>query len=106
MAHKKNLKKRTRIDLNNQNNTIGKLRFKKRDLKYLCWVGYFEFSFENLETNDSMSHQKHAPNNCDKFFKIPVQLPSILAQYAHFFCKIYHFFSILSFQLILFFLFF
>ena len=36
MAHKRNLKKDTRIDLKNQNNTTGKFRFKKRDLKYLC----------------------------------------------------------------------
>jgi len=36
MAHKRNLKKGTRIDLKNQNSTIGKFRFRKRDLKYLC----------------------------------------------------------------------
>jgi len=54
MAHKRNLKKDTRIDLKNQNNTTGKFRFKKRDLKYLCWAGYFEFAYENLTTNVSM----------------------------------------------------
>ena len=36
LAHKRNLKKGTRIDLNNKNSTTGKLRFRKRDLKYLC----------------------------------------------------------------------
>jgi len=55
LAHKRNLKKGTRIDLNNKNSTTGKLRFRKRDLKYLCWAGYYEFAFENLKTNDSIS---------------------------------------------------
>ena len=36
IAHKRNLKNDTRIDLKNQNTTTGKLRFRKRDFKYLC----------------------------------------------------------------------
>ena len=57
LAHKRKLKIGTRIDLKNQNSTTGKLRFRKCDLKYLCWAVYFEFAFENLNTNDSMSEQ-------------------------------------------------
>jgi len=48
------------------------------------------------------SHQNNAPNNCDKFFKYIVKLPSLLAQDVQFFHLIYHFFSILYFDLIFF----
>ncbi len=60
----------TRIDLKNQNNTTGKLRFRKRDVKYLCSAAYFEFALENLNTNDSMSEQTFGagitPKTCTK----------------------------------------
>jgi len=36
ITHKRNLKNETRTDLKNQNSTTGKLRFRKRDFKYLC----------------------------------------------------------------------
>jgi len=36
IAHKRNLKNGTRIDLKTQNSTTGKLWFRKRDFKYLC----------------------------------------------------------------------
>jgi len=45
MAHKRNLKKGTRIDSGSQSMT----------LKYLCRTGYFEFASQILTTNDSMS---------------------------------------------------
>jgi len=46
MTHKRNLKKGNRIDLKkNQNSPTEKFRFRKRDLKYLCWAGYFWIFF-------------------------------------------------------------
>jgi len=52
------------------------------------------------------SHQKNEPNNCDKILKYIVKLLCLLAPGCTLFCLIYHFFSILSFDLIISFLFF
>jgi len=70
MAHKRSLGMALDLIWKTKNNTTEKLRFRKCDLKYLCWAGYFKFASKNLTTNDSISYKTFGagitPKACTK----------------------------------------
>jgi len=67
MAHKRNLKNGTRIDLKNQNSTTGKFQVQKAWLKifmlsWLFWICFWKFKhkqFSFLKTFWRWNHTKH-----------------------------------------------
>ena len=66
-------------------------------LSWLFWNCFWKFkqTIQNLGKLLALeSHQKHAPINCDKFFKFTVQLPSIFSTRMHtfFWCDLSFFF--------------
>ena len=70
----------------NQNSTTVNFRHRKRDLENYAELAIWNLNlkFEPQTIQDLRkilvmeSHQNNAPNNCDKFFKYIVKLPSIL----------------------------
>jgi len=81
MAHKRNLKKSTRIDEENKNRTIGTLQI-YLELKKANWI----IKFKPMKVQDLIStmalesHKNRAPINFDKFCKITATLPYFLCQ--------------------------
>jgi len=103
MAHKRNLKKGTRIYLKNQNSTTGKLRFRKSDLKkfMLSWlflICLWKFNHKRFNVLANFWRWNHTKNMHQI---IVINFSKSLSNYRIFWRKnalfsyfIYHFFSI------------
>ena len=89
MAHKRNLKKSTRIDEENKKHNYWNFFCKlcvtlhiDLELKKWNWIMKFKpMKFQDLiSTMDLESHKNSAPINCDKFCKITATFPYFLCQ--------------------------
>jgi len=112
MAHKRNLKKGTRIDLKKPKQHYWKIQVQKAWLKifmlsWLFWICFWKFNHKQFNVLENFwrwnytktMHQLIVIN----FSKSLSNYRIFWRQDALFFYFIYHFFSILSFHLILFF---
>ena len=113
MANKKNLKRDTKIDLKKPKQHYWKIQVQKAWLKiimmsWVFWICFWKFNHKRFNVLENIWRWNHTKNMHQiiviNFSKSLSNYHIFWSQDALFFCFIYHFFSILSFHLILFFL--